>query len=225
MDVRLLRSIPIFSGLEEEDLERIANLCVHKTCAPNQVILVEEESGQSLFIIKRGSVKVSHVSEEGREVILSILNAGDFFGEMAVLDGRGRSANVTALAETELLVLRRGDFLGLLEDYPQISIALLRELAGRIRASDSHISTLSLKDAMGRVAMALIHVAEKTGRRRGQEVVIPKLPIQQDLANMAGTARETISRAMSQFEEMGYLQREGRRLVIKDMEQFKRAFS
>jgi CRP-like cAMP-binding protein len=225
MDVRLLRSIPIFSGLEEEDLERIANLCVHKTCAPNQVILVEEESGQSLFIIKRGSVKVSHVSEEGREVILSILNAGDFFGEMAVLDGRGRSANVTALAETELLVLRRGDFLGLLEDYPQISIALLRELAGRIRASDSHISALSLKDAMGRVAMALIHVAEKTGRRRGQEVVIPKLPIQQDLANMAGTARETISRAMSQFEEMGYLQREGRRLVIKDMEQFKRAFS
>ncbi|MBC7185562.1 MAG: Crp/Fnr family transcriptional regulator [Calditrichaeota bacterium] len=225
MDLRLLRSIPIFSGLNEEDLERIAQLCVHKTCAPNQLILVEEESGQSLFIIKRGSVKVSHVSDEGREVILSILNAGDFFGEMALLDGRGRSANVTALVETELLVLRRGDFLGLLEDYPQISIALLRELAGRIRRSDSHISALSLKDAMGRVAMALVHVAEKTGRPRGQEMIIPKLPIQQDLANMAGTARETISRAMGQFEEMGYLQREGHRVVIKDFEAFKRAFS
>ncbi|MCR4439214.1 MAG: Crp/Fnr family transcriptional regulator [bacterium] len=224
MDLRLLRSIPIFSGLDAQDLERIAQLCVHKTCAANQLILVEEESGQSLFIIKRGSVKVSHVSDEGREVILSILNAGDFFGEMALLDGRGRSANVTALVETELLVLRRGDFLGLLEDYPQISIALLRELAGRIRRSDSHISTLSLKDAMGRVAMALVHVAEKTGRPRGREMVIPKLPIQQDLANMAGTARETISRAMGQFEEMGYLEREGHRVVVKDFEAFKRAF-
>lgn len=225
MDTRLLKTIPIFSGLEQEDLERIAQLCVRKTCAPNQVILVEEESGQSLFIIKRGSVKVSHVSDEGREVILSILDAGDFFGEMALLDGKGRSANVTALVETELLMLRRADFLSLLEDYPQISIALLRELAGRIRMSDSHISTLSLKDALGRVAMALIHVAEKTGRARGQEMVIPKLPIQQDLANMAGTARETISRALGHFEEMGYLHREGRRVIIRDFARFKRAFS
>lgn len=225
MDIRLLRSIPIFSGLGETDLERIARLCVHKSCAPNQVILVEEESGQFLFIIKRGSVKVSHLSEDGREVMLSILNVGDFFGEMALLDGRGRSANVTALVETELLVLRRADFLGLLEEYPQISIALLRELGGRIRASDSHISSLSLKDATGRVAMALIHVAEKTGRRHGQEMIIPKLPIQQDLANLAGTARETISRAMGQFEQMGYLQRQGRKMVIKDFEQFKRIFS
>lgn len=99
MDFRLLRSIPIFSGLGETDFERIARLCVHKSCAPNQVILVEEESGQFLFIIERGSVKVSHLSEEGREVMLSMLNAGDFFGEMALFDGRGRSANVTALVE------------------------------------------------------------------------------------------------------------------------------
>ena len=140
------------------------------------------------------------------------------------LDGKRRSANVITLEETELMMLRRQDFLELIEQYPQISIGLLKELAGRIRKSDSHISSLSLKDAMGRVSTALIHVAEKTGRKRGDAMIIPKIPVQQDLANMAGTARETISRVMAHFEQTGCIEKEGHRVIIKEFEKFKQRF-
>jgi len=224
MENKLVKKVPIFSSLEKEDLERIGKLFLRRTCKTDQVIVIEEESGQSLFIIQKGSVKVSHVSEEGKEVILSILKAGDFFGEISLLDGKGRSANVTALSETELIMLRRSDFLGLLEEYPQISISLLRELASRIRKSDMHVSSLSLHDAMGRISTALVHVAEQTGRTRGDSIIIPKIPVQQDLANLAGTARETISRVMAHFEQAGFIEREGHRVVIKNFENFKKQY-
>lgn len=220
----LLKAVPIFSNLNETDIERISRLLVNKKCQNDHVIVVESDYGQSLFIIQSGSVKVSHISDEGKEVILSILKTGDFFGEMSLLDGKGRSATVTALSETELLILRRSDFLALLEEYPQLAISLLRELASRIRKSDAHISSLSLHDAMGRISTALAHVAEQTGRRRGDAIVIPKIPVQQDLANLAGTARETISRVMAHFEETGHIERSGHRVVIKNFDKFKQEF-
>ena len=224
MEIRLLKKVPIFSSLTEDDLERIAEFFISRHCKADQIIVVEEESGQALFLIKKGSVKVSHVSDDGREVILSILKSGDFFGEISLLDGKGRSANVITLEETQLMMLRRQDFLELIEQYPQISIGLLKELAGRIRKSDTHISSLSLKDAMGRVSTALVHVAEKTGRKRGEAMIIPKIPVQQDLANMAGTARETISRVMAHFEQTGCIEKEGHRVIIKEFEKFKQKF-
>ncbi len=221
MDIRLLKKVPIFAHLETTDLERIGNLFVRRACNTEEVIMFEEESGQSLFIIQKGSVKVSHISDDGKEVILTILKTGDFFGEMSLLDGKGRSANVTALGKTELLMLRRSDFLALLEDFPEISISLLRELASRIRKSDTHISSLSLQDAMGRVCTALVHVAEQTGRPRGDSIIIPKIPVQQDFANLAGTARETISRVMAHFEQLGLIERDGHRVVIHNFQKFK----
>ena len=224
IEIKLLKKVPIFAHLGESHLERISELFVKRTCRANHVIVVEEESGQSLFIIQKGSVKVSHISDDGKEVILSILKTGDFFGEMSILDGKGRSANVTALSKSELLMLRRSDFLGLLEEYPQIAISLLRELASRIRKSDMHISSLSLQDAMGRISTALVLVAEKTGRIKGDSIIIPKIPVQQDLANLAGTARETISRVMSHFEQTGFIKRDGHRVEIINFNKFKDQF-
>lgn len=225
MDTRLLKRVPIFSTFPDEQLDRITELCVQRSCPRDHVIVIAEEVGDSLFVIGRGSVKVSYVSENGREVILAILKKGDFFGELSLLDGETRSANVTALESTELLMLRRGDFTHLIEEYPEIAIGLLRELAQRIRKCDLQIASLTLHDAIGRVASAIVRVAEQTGRPRGGSVVIPKLPIQQDLASMAGTARETISRVMAEFEENGYIEKEGHRLVILDFEKFKKTYT
>ncbi|HEX9973003.1 MAG TPA: Crp/Fnr family transcriptional regulator, partial [bacterium] len=191
----------------------------------DRIILIEEESGNTLFIIQRGRVKVSRISDDGREVILSILHLGDFFGELSLIDGKARSASVTAIEDSEIFLLRRGDFLGLLEDYPQISISLLKELAARIRKSDTQIKSLSLQDAMGRVASALIMLAEDSGRSLKNQVVIPKIPLQQDLANMAGTSRETISRVFRYFEDEKLIERAGRKITIPDFMRFRKMFA
>jgi CRP/FNR family cyclic AMP-dependent transcriptional regulator len=222
--VRLLKHVPLFAKMRDVEVAQIADQCVHRECVAGDVILVEEEVGQTLFIILKGTVKISRTSDEGREVILTILKSGDFFGELSLLDGKERSATVTAIEAAELLMLRRSEFLLLVEQYPQISIELLKVLADRIRKCDVQIENLTLQDAVGRVGATLIHVAEQTGHSRGSSRIIPKLPVQQDLANMAGTARETISRIMTVFEEKKLIEREGHRVIIKDFEKFKNTY-
>lgn len=225
MDTRLVKRVPLFSQLDDDDLEKIRRLCVTQHYIKDQIILIEEEAGNTLFLIQKGRVKVSRISDDGREVILSILEPGDFFGELSLIDGKVRSASVTAIEDSEVLMLRRGDFLGLLADYPQISISLMKELAARIRKSDTQIKSLSLQDAMGRVASSLIMLAEDHGRVRKGEVVIPKIPLQHDLANMAGTSRETISRVFRYLQDAQLIQRSGRRITILDFNRFKKMFS
>lgn len=225
MEISLLKRVPIFSSLKENQLQRIAEYCVTKHYTKDQLILVEEETGKILFIIYKGRVKVTRTSDDGREVILSILESGDIFGEMSLLDGKARSASVIAIENSELLLLRRGDFLQILEDFPQIAIALLKELAGRIRKSDTQIKSLSLQDAMGRVASTLILLADEIGKARESGVIISRIPLQQDLANMAGTSRETISRVFKAMENEGFIKREGRKLYIEDYRKFKKTFS
>lgn len=224
METRLLKRVPLFSQLIDDELEKIRQLCVTQHYVKDRIILIEEEAGNTLFLIQKGRVKVSRISDDGREVILSILEPGDFFGELSLIDGKARSASVTAIENSEVLMLRRGDFLALLEDYPQISISLMKELAARIRKSDSQIKSLSLQDAMGRVASSLIMLAEDHGRIRKGQVVIPKIPLQQDLANMAGTSRETISRVFRYLEDEELIIRSGRKITIPDFEKFKRMF-
>ena len=222
--IRLMKNVPLFAKMPDKDVEQIADQCVRKECSREQVILVEEDVGQTLFIILRGTVKVTRTSNDGREVIITILKAGDFFGELTLLDGKGRSATVIAMESSELLTLRRSEFLLLLERYPLISVELLKVLAARIRQSNIQIENLTIQDAIGRVGTTLIHVAEQTGYERGKSMIIPKLPVQQDLASMAGTARETISRVMALFQSKDLLQREGHRVVIHDFEKFKQDF-
>lgn len=224
MEINLLKRVPIFSQLLDDELDKIRNLCVTQHYEKDRIILIEEESGNTLFIIQKGRVKVSRMSDDGREVILSILERGEFFGELSLIDGKARSASVTAIEDSEVLMLRRGDFMGLLEEYPQIAISLLKELAARIRKSDTQIKSLSLQDAMGRVASTLILLAEDAGIIKQGRVVIHKIPLQQDLANMAGTSRETISRVFRYLEDEGLMEREGRKVVIPDYPRFRKMF-
>jgi CRP-like cAMP-binding protein len=225
MDIELLKKVPLFSELHEKDLERIASLLVKKAYTKGNVILMEEDIGKTLFIIVQGKVKISRIGEDGKEVILSILGEGEFFGELSILDGMARSATVTSLGDSELLILRREDFLNLLHEYPQIAINLLREIAVRIRKSDAQIKSLSLQDAMGKVGNAIVRLADEIGVVRKGFVEIDELPLQQDLANMAGTSRETISRVIKSLTKKGYLKKEKNKLVILDYEKFRKDFS
>ena len=220
-EVNFLRNVPIFNELSDQELEKIAALGIRKKYKKGSIILLEEETGAALFVIVSGKVKIVRMDDDGREVILSILGGSDFFGEMAILDGLTRSASVVATSKSELFMIHRRDFLKLLNDFPMVAIALLREFTGRLRKADAQIKSLSLKDAAGRVANVVLQLADEIGMFRKGRVEIDELPLQQDLANMAGTSRETISRMIHKFIQKGYLQMQGNRLIINDYESFK----
>jgi CRP-like cAMP-binding protein len=225
MDTSILKTIPLFSELKDEEIERIAQGAVTQMFKKDNMVLIEEEIGSTMFVILDGRVKISRISDEGREVILSILCDGDFFGEMAILDGQTRSANAVTLEDTRLMIFRRDDFLDILYKYPQIAINLLKELAHRLRRSDSQIKSLSLQNALGKVAATILRIADDSGIIKQGKVEISQLPPQQDLANMAGTSRETISRVIKSLGQLGYLSKIGGKLVILDYERFRHDFS
>jgi CRP/FNR family transcriptional regulator, cyclic AMP receptor protein len=219
--MHFLRNVPIFSDIEESELLQIARVGVRKKYKRSSMILLEEEIGAALFVIITGKVKVIRSDDDGREVILSILGENDFFGEMALLDGLSRSASVVAITKTELFMIHRRDFLKLLHDFPAVAISLLKELTMRLRKADTQIKSLSLKDAAGRVANVILQLADDIGKIRKGRVEIDQLPLQQDLANMAGTSRETISRMVHMFIRKGHLELQGNKLIINDYEKFK----
>jgi len=220
-----LKSIPLFADLDDENMSRIDRLLTVKQYRKNNLIIFEDDRGLNLFIINKGRVKISRISEDGGEVILAILGEGEFFGELSVIDSLSRSATVTSLDDVELLVMKRDDFLAALERHSQVSIFLLKELASRIRKSDAQIKSLSLRDARGRVASTLVRLAEDIGRMKGGKVTIPELPLQRDLANIAGTSRETISRVIASLEKEGHCYKKDNTLVFADFERFKREFA
>jgi len=221
-DLTFLRNVPIFADLEDRDLQKIALLGTRQRYKKGNIVVLEQESGAALFVIISGKVKVVRTDEDGREVILSMFGPGEFFGEMALLDGLTRSASVVATVRSELLMIHRRDFLELLNEFPAVGIALLGELAMRLRKADMQIKSLSLKDAAGRVANVLLMLADDLGVFRKGKVEIEDLPLQQDIANMAGTSRETVSRMLHQFIRDGQVSLKGNTLTINNFEAFRK---
>lgn len=224
METQLLRRVTLFSGLKEEELEALANVTTKKAFEKHSVILLAEEEGNSLFIIQKGRVKVSILSEDGREIVLTLLGDGEFFGEMSLLDGLPRSATVIALEDTEALMLRREDLIRLIEHTPQIAIKLMAELTIRIRRTDQKIESLALLDVAGRIASALLQLAADEGEGAPEGLVIHNHPTQQLLANMTGTTRETVSRVLKRFRTEGYMATSGKDWIVLREEDMRREF-
>ena len=134
--IEVLKTVPIFSDLSESDLKSVVNKMVSQSYKKGHVILEEDSAGERGYFLTRGRVKITRVSSDEREVILALLGPGDFFGEMSLLSGEARSANVVTLEKTKALTLNTEDFLGTLELYPKVAINLLRELAIRLQKSD-----------------------------------------------------------------------------------------
>ncbi|MFZ1082746.1 MAG: Crp/Fnr family transcriptional regulator [Candidatus Kryptoniota bacterium] len=223
--IEFLKNAPIFEELEEKDFTRISACGVRKVYTKGEVILMEEESGSALFVIIFGEVKVVRIGEDGREVILGILGPSDIFGEMALLDGEARSASVIAMDDAELFIIHRKDFLSLLHEYPSIAISLLRHLTLRLRRADALIKSLSLKDAYHRVGYVLLQFADERGKIKQGRVEVDNLPVQQEIANMSGTTRETVSRTIGKMEKLKLINLNENRIVIRDYEDFRRKFS
>ena len=224
MSADFLATVPIFVDLDESDLLKVEKMTSAKDYPKGSMIILEEEYGDKIFIIKKGTIKITRVNDEGREVILALLGSSEIFGEMAILDGEVRSANALAQENCELLSFTSTDFIGLLKSNFKVSFALMGELAKRLRKSDMQIEALSLSDAEHRIGVSILNLAEEMGVIRHGKVTIDNLPFQQDIANMAGTSRETVSRILKMFEERNMITKEGHKVVIPDYNYFRRFF-
>jgi CRP-like cAMP-binding protein len=226
-NIEFLKNVPIFSELNDDTLIKLSRLGTLKSYEKDSIILSEQDAGSALFVMVSGKVKVARVSndDKNKEVILTLLNPSDFFGEMALLDGLARSATVTSVEDSQVFIIQRNDFLDLIQQHPEVSIALLQELTQRLRAAGIKIKALSLKDAEGKVATVLLQLADDMGKIKQGVVEIEKLPYQHELANMAGTSRETISRTLHTFAKKGLVELEGAKLRIISYEKFKELYS
>jgi CRP-like cAMP-binding protein len=199
--LEVLRQVPLFRELPESELAAFADLTRERTYPKGSVILFEKDQGDSLYLVASGRVKVVLIGEDGREVILSVLGEGSFFGEMALIDDAPRSAHVIAMNDSVLLTLRREDFQHRLRSSPEVAISLLRELSRRLRRADEKIGSLVLLDVNGRVADLLL----RTAGEEGGECIKRKLT-HHTIAQMIGSSRETVSRTMRDFVQRGYIQ-------------------
>ncbi|HEX7023395.1 MAG TPA: Crp/Fnr family transcriptional regulator [Gemmatimonadales bacterium] len=190
----VLKSVPLFREVSEADLRAIADLVRERRQPKGSLILTQGDEGEALFLIRSGQVKVTIVAEDGREVILSVLGPGSFFGEMALIDDEPRSAHVFAMQESVLLVLRREDFRARLARSPELAIALLREISRRLRRADDTITSLMLLDVSGRVAHLLLELAREEGG--DQNTAITRRLTHAAIGQMVGASRETVSRTM-----------------------------
>lgn len=193
-----LKSVPLFSHLSDEEATSIARATRERAYPKNSVIVFEDDPGDALFVVKSGQVKVVLTGEHGREVILSVLGEGDFFGEMSLIDDQPRSAHVIAMEDSKLLVLYREDFHRCLERTPRIALGLLRALSRRLRSADDKIGGLVLLDVPGRVARLLLELADE-----GDGKTISRSITHHTIAQMVGSSRETVSRTIRSFSDEG----------------------
>ena len=209
--VDFLATVPLLSRIPPEELRQFAEVTREKEYPKGSVILFEDDPGDSLFIVRDGRVKVVLVAEDGREVILGVLGVGEHFGELSLIDDQPRSAHVIAMEDSTLLVLRRDDFRRRVEATPLVAWSLLGELSRRLRRADGKIGGLVLLDVPGRIARLLLDYIEEAGSQ-----TIEKPITHQMIAQMIGASRETVSRALREFQDAGWIRVVRRRITVMD---------
>jgi len=208
----VLRTVPLFASFPEEQLRTLATVVSRRSATRGSIIIAAGDPTDSLYIILSGRFKVMMSDAEGKEVILSILTGGEFFGEMGLIDDEPRSASVVAIEPCELLVLTRRDFKKCMAENADMAMGVMRGLVRRLREAVRKIGSLALLDVYGRVARLLLDMAETVD---GQKMVTKRLP-KQDIAKMIGASREMVSRVMKDLQTGGYIEMRGSSILLRD---------
>jgi CRP/FNR family cyclic AMP-dependent transcriptional regulator len=208
----MLRSVPLFASFSEEPLRMLTTVVTRRSVTRSTIIMAAGDPTDSLYIILSGRLKVMMSDADGKEVILTILGPGEFFGEMGLIDDAPRSASVIAIEPCELLAITRRDFKKCLAENFEMSMAVMRGLVRRLREADRKIGSLALLDVYGRVARLLLDMAETVD---GQKMVTKRLP-KQDIAKMIGASREMVSRVMKDLQVGGFIEMRGSTIVLRD---------
>jgi CRP/FNR family transcriptional regulator/CRP/FNR family cyclic AMP-dependent transcriptional regulator len=223
MNVDLFRQVPLFADLEEQDIKALMSMLTRRRYPKDSVIFFEHDPGDSLYLIVSGRVRVTILADDGREIVLAVLGEGDFFGEMSLLDNEPRSATAIAMEDTEVLIIHQKEFFSIVEKRPPILIKLLSVISARLRKANHQIGSLALLDVYGRVARVLLDLAQEQGTRLKDGRISFRRPTHQEIANMIGATRETVSRMISDLHRQGYIEIAGKNVIIQD--QFQKDFA
>ena len=208
----VLKAVPLFTSFPEDQLRVLATMVMRRSAPRSTTIMAGGDPTDSLYIVLSGRLKVMMSDSEGKEVILSILGPGEFFGEMGLIDEEPRSASVVTMEPCELLAVSKRDFNKCLAENFEMAMAVMRGLVRRLREADRKIGSLALLDVYGRVARLLLDMAENVN---GEKVVTKRLP-KQDIAKMIGASREMVSRVMKDLQMGGYIEMRGSQIVLRD---------
>ena len=220
-----LATVPIFSSLRPEDLAPLAGKLRQRGYQKGEVIFHQEDPADRMHIIVEGRIRISITSDDGREKDLAVLQRGDCFGEMALLDGSNRSATATAVDPTQTLALYREDFMEFLKEHPEVVAQTTSLLTSRLRSVNQMLGDLAFLDVPTRMAKQLLELAQAYGDETGQDGPI-EVPLGQDeLARLVGASRETISRALNSYRRLGIVSTSRRRITITDREALERMVS
>jgi len=206
-----LDKVELFAGLDAAQLEQLARSAQLRTYARGTIIVSEGDPALGLFVVQQGALKVYLMDEHGREVTLSLLHPGDYFGELALLDEAPRSASVATLERSELLQISRAAFLGLLDSHPTCARVLMRNLVARIRSLTDNVRALALVDVFGRIA----RLFESLAVPHEDHWVIERKLTQQDIANLVGASREMVNRILRDLVIGGYITMDHHQIALK----------
>jgi len=196
----------LFQRLAPTDLERLVRYSRLRQIEPREVIFHKGDPSSQMFVILSGHLKISTLSEEGREITFGILGPGEMLGEISVLDGKERTASATAVVPSEVLVIERKDLVSFLEDYPRLAFNLLSALAARLRATDEFIEDIMFRNLTSRLAKKLSTLAEEHGESAEAGVRIKLKLSQQDIGNLIGTSRESVNKQLRAWESEGLVE-------------------
>jgi CRP-like cAMP-binding protein len=212
----LLAKVELFSELSAEELATVASVASARSVVKDTVVFHGGDAADAVYVISSGKVKVVTTSTDGKEFILTVLGAGQVFGEMALLEEAPRSASVITLTTVELVAIKRDDFHHLLNTSPGISRSLLAILSRRLRRANSKMESLAYMDVAGRLARYLLDLARDHGQRMGKGWIVVRRPTHSDIAHSIGTSRETVSRLINEFEEGFGLVNKGKFTYIRE---------
>jgi len=208
----MLKNIPLFAGLNEHELAQINQHATTRTYPKNTLIITEGDPAEMLYFILKGKVKILLNDETGKEVIINCQGAGEYFGELALIDEAQRSASVMTTETSTFSVISKHSFQDLLAKNPNIALSLIRDLTHRVRALTDNVKSLALLDVYGRVAKTLLNMATE---HDGKLLIEDKLT-QQDIANRVGASREMVSRILKDLSAGGYISMEQKHIVINE---------
>lgn len=216
-----LRGVELLNGLAPEDLGKVAQMCQLSRFRRAERIFTESQPGACLYVVMAGRVKIFGSSAQGRSKTFAYLEPGDFFGEMSLIDEEVRSASAAALEDSTLIMLKSDDWRKLMISRPAIALTVLKTLSGRLRRANREIEALSFNNVLGRIAQILLDLSDRYGEKTDEGVRINMSLSHKELAEMAGTAREVISRVISRFRRIGCVSFFDNKLTIIDRDKLK----
>ena len=209
-----LQASHLFRGLPPAVLERIGALAVQRSYRSGEIVFSQGDSGDSLYAVVTGRIRISAGAADGREISFNIMESGDTFGEIALLDGGTRTATATATVATELVMLRRDHFLGLVEQEPKVALELLRLCGERLRWTSGLVEDAALLDARARLAKRLLMLASQHGER-GRTGATLRIS-QEDLAGFLGLSRQVVNQHLQSWKNRGWVELGRGSVTIRD---------